>query len=120
MAGWLIALLPLLGRVIGIDGAAIAAARALLMAPSVTAALAGISWSDWFAIGEAAFKAAPEVRQALAALHPAFEKFVDAFAQDRMRASADVHAWFQQNQPETIPGYRPDGSIGPIRNPNKR
>jgi hypothetical protein len=56
----------------------------------------------------------------LSALHPAFKTFVNAFAHDKMSASSDVHAWFQQNQPDTIPGYLPDGSIGAIPNPNKR
>ncbi len=114
----LLALITLL-ETLAPDVAAFAALRALLAAPSFSAALAAISFQDWIVIGEKALDAGPQVIAALQKLGPAFAAFADDLKLSNADAAANIRAFYNSNQPDSIPGYLADGSVGMIPNPNK-
>ncbi len=114
----ILGLIPLL-EAVAPDIAAIEALKGLLAAPTGLAALAAITPAQWLVLAEDLASAAPQVIAALQKLGPAFAAFADDVKLSQQCAATNIHAWFNSNQPDQIPGYLADGSVGMIPNPNK-
>jgi hypothetical protein len=138
MAAILGALIPLISALLSGSGAASAISAALLPSLStafagtaITSALEAITLSQWVTIGVDLAENEPTiaagVRKLFAGLHPALARFVvDLETHMALNPSAtaaeiagrNLALWFAANAPKTIPGYLPDGSVGPIPNPD--
>ena len=73
--------------------------QGLLAGPGVTAALSGLTFAQWVTIGIKALAAGPEVMDMLAALHPAFDKFIEDLArtENPQAAAKSVQQWLAAN-----------------------
>jgi hypothetical protein len=83
--------------------------------------LGGMTGTEWLTLAAGiAENAAPAVMAQLKSKHPSLGALVESLEKglgEKVAADA-AQAWFKANQPETIPGYGPDGSVIPIHNPD--
>jgi hypothetical protein len=93
---------------------------ALIGGQAVGPVLGGLALSQWISLAEDAAALTPEIAQLLGGIHPAFGTLISSLEKGIEPAIVGqlVKDWVEHNQPPTMPGYGPDGTVIQIPNPD--